>query len=249
MAKTGQTVLSAAAFAVVIGSTAFAGSIEGTATYRERIAVMPDTTLYVELLDVSRADAPSVTLSSQRYALTGVPAPFTLTYDDALVQEGMRYSVRATIAQGDKMLMTTDQVYPVLTNGAGSQADLVLVQASGSVDQGAAMLENSKWTAVGIYGDLVNAERQPQIEFAEGGAFGGTGGCNRFSGQAEISGAMIDFPDNMAATLMACPPALEEVEKQFFDALQKVQTYAVAGDSLVFLDGAGEPVLKFVRTP
>ncbi|NKW78397.1 hypothetical protein HGD90_03070, partial [Rhodobacteraceae bacterium R_SAG7] len=39
--------------------------IEITAGYRERIALPPDAILEVELLDVSRADAPSIRLSSQ----------------------------------------------------------------------------------------------------------------------------------------------------------------------------------------
>ncbi|WP_254442587.1 YbaY family lipoprotein [Ruegeria arenilitoris] len=246
MAKTGRIALLSMMASATIFNGALAGTIEGTATYRERIAVRPGTTLFVELQDVSRADAPSVTLAAQRYALTGVPAPFELNYDDALIDDRMQYVVRATMYQGDKLLMTTDQAYPVITNGAGNSADLVLVQAAG---QGLASLENSKWTAVGLNGDVLNAERQPQIEFAEGGTFGGTGGCNRFSGQVEISGNSINFPDNMAATLMACPPSIEEVEKQFFDALQKVTTYAVSGNSLVFLDEAGEPVVNFVRTP
>ena len=246
MARTGILALMAASIAVVAAGVASAGKIEGTATYRERIAVTPGTTLFVELQDVSRADAPSVTLAAQRYALTGVPAPFELTYDDALIDDRMQYVLRASIFQGDKMLMTTDQAYPVLTGGTDGATDLVLVQATG---QEAATLENSKWTAIGIDAEVLSAERPPQIEFTQDGSFGGTGGCNRFSGQAEISGNAIDFPDNMAATLMACPPELEEVERQFFDALQRVTTYAVAGDSLVFLDDAGEPVLKFVRTP
>ncbi len=246
MAKTGQTAILAAMVLTTIGGWALAGTIDGTATYRERIAVRPGATLFVELQDVSRADAPSVTLAAQRYALTGVLAPFELTYDDALIDDRMQYVVCASMYQGDDLLMTTDQAYPVLTNGAGNSTDLVLVQAG---DQGLAALENSKWTAIGLNGDVLNAERPPQIEFTTGGAFGGTGGCNRFSGQAEISGNSIDFPDNMAATLMACPPPSEEIEKQFFEALQKVTTHAVAGNGLVFLDAAGEPVLKFVRTP
>ena len=113
--------------------------------------------------------------------------------------------------------------------------------------QGAAVLENTKWSAIGIDADTLNTDKRPEIGFETEGAFGGSGGCNRFMGQAVISGNMIDFPDNIAATLMACPPELEQVERQFFDALQTVATYAVAGDSLVMLDTAGEPVLKFVR--
>ena len=109
-------------------------------------------------------------------------------------------------------------------------------------------LDNTKWTAIGINGGVLSAEKHPELAFETGGGFGGSGGCNRFTGQAEMSGNSLSFPDNMAATLMACPPAMEKVEDQFLDALQRVTTYAVAGDSLVLLDASGEPVLKFMRS-
>ncbi len=244
MSRSKMTLMGATLMSVAMAGVSVAGTIEGTASYRERIAVLPETTLYVELQDVSLADAPSVTLASKRYALTGIPAPFELSYDDALIKENMSYVVRATIFNGDKMLMTTDTAYPVLTRGGGNSVDLVLVQASSPQP---VELENTKWSAIGIDGETIETDRRPEIEFAEGGAFGGSGGCNRFSGQADISGDMLTFPDNMAATLMACPPPMEDMEKQFFGALQRVASFAVAGDSLVFLDAAGAPVLKFVR--
>ncbi len=243
--KLGQAIVAIAVVLTLLGSQSSAGSVTGTATYRERIAVPQDATLFVELQDISRADAPAVTLASQRYALTGAPTEFELSFDNALIKDGMTYAVRGSIYSGDQLLFTTDTVHPVLTNGAGDETDLVLVQVSG---QGAAKLENTNWTVIGINGAVVDAERPPQISFTQNGSFNGFGGCNRYMGQAELSGDTIAFPDNMAATLMACPPAMEEVEDQFFAALQGVTTYAVAGDSLVLLDAAGEPVLKFIRT-
>ena len=226
---------------------AFAGAsnlVTGSVTYRERIAVPPDATLLVQLQDVSRADAPSVTLSSKRYALTGVPAQFELSYDDALIRDGMRYVVRGSIFQGDKLLFTTDTAYPVLTNGGGSSTDLVLVQAQ---PQGVATLENTKWMATGLNGKPFETEKRPELVFAEGGAFSGSSGCNRFTGQAEITGSQIDFPDNMAATLMACPPPLDEIEREFLKALSVVTAYAFKGDTLVLLDSAGQAVIQFAR--
>ncbi|WP_170558747.1 YbaY family lipoprotein [Ruegeria atlantica] len=244
MLKTGYTALTVAATSAMLSSAAIGGTIEGTAAYRERIAVPPDATLYVQLQDVSRADAPSVTLSAKRYALTGVPAQFELIYDDALIQEGMRYVVRGSIFQGDKLLFTTDTAYPVLTNGAGNATDLMLVKVQ---PPGAEMLENTNWTATGLNGAALETERRPALSFANDGAFSGSGGCNRFSGQAQIAGNTIEFPDNMAATLMACPPPLDEVERQFFKALQGVTAYAFKGDTLVLLDSAGQSVVQFAR--
>ncbi|NVO54493.1 YbaY family lipoprotein [Rhodobacteraceae bacterium B1Z28] len=246
MLGTGKALLASTVIWTALSGASFAGTVEGSATYRERIAVPPDATLFVELQDVSLADAPAVTLAAQRYVVSGVPAQFKLTFDDALIQDRHRYVVRASISQGQKLLFTTDTAYPVLTDGAGNSADLVLVQAQTQV-QGTAMLENTQWTAAVLNGAPIETEKHPEISFAQDGAFAGTGGCNRFSGQAEISGNRIEFPDNMAATLMACPPPLDEVERQFLKALQSVTTFAVQGDALALLDATGEPVIKLVR--
>lgn len=244
MLETGRAFWATGALVATLGSAALAGTVEGSATYRERIAIPPEASLFVELQDVSRADAPALTLAAQRYALNAVPARYELTYDDTLIQDGHRYVVRASIAQGHKLLFTTDTTYPVITDGTGNSADLMLVQVQA---QGATMLENTQWTAATLNGAPIETDRRPELDLAEGGAFSGTGGCNRFSGQAEISGNQIEFPDNMAATLMACPPPLDEVERGFFQAMQSVTSFALQGDALAFLDAAGEPVIKLVR--
>ncbi|MEM9127251.1 MAG: YbaY family lipoprotein, partial [Pseudomonadota bacterium] len=88
MPAIGHAILIVGTFSAVLGGAAIAGTIEGSATYRERIAVPPNATLFVELQDVSLADAPAVTLAAQRYALDGVPAQFELTFDDALISDG-----------------------------------------------------------------------------------------------------------------------------------------------------------------
>ncbi|WP_299079626.1 YbaY family lipoprotein [uncultured Ruegeria sp.] len=242
MLGTCHSILASVAILATLASATFAGTVEGSATYRERIAVPPDATLFVELQDVSMADAPALTLSAQRYAIGGVPVGFELTYDDTLIQDNHSYVVRASITQGQNLLFTTDTAYPVLTNGAANSADLILVQA-----QQDAVLENTDWTAVLLDGAPIETDRRPELSFVSGGAFSGSGGCNRFSGTAEISGNRIEFPENMAATLMACPSPLDEVERQFFKGLQRVTTYAAQGNALALLDANGEPVVEFSR--
>ncbi|WP_050602916.1 YbaY family lipoprotein [Ruegeria sp. 6PALISEP08] len=244
MLTIGRSTFAGAAFATLISNVAIAGTVAGNATYRERIAVPPDATLFVELQDISLADAPAVTLAAQRYALTGVPAQFELTYDDALIKDGYRYAVRASVMQGQKLLFTTDTNYPVLTNGAENTADLLMVQVQ---HQDAAMLENTEWVASGLNGAPIETEKRPELAFGQSGTFSGSGGCNRFSGQAEISANRIEFPDNMAATLMACPPPMDEVERQFLKAMQSVTTFAMQGNALALLDADGEPVIKLTR--
>ena len=54
------------------------------------------------------------------------PFRFEIAYDDALVQPRRRYVVRATVSHRDRLLFTTDRVYPVL-DGRATPLQLLLV--------------------------------------------------------------------------------------------------------------------------
>jgi uncharacterized lipoprotein YbaY/heat shock protein HslJ len=113
-------------------SPAWAGSLEGTATYRERIALPPDAVFEAVLQDVSRADAPAAELGRATIDPAGQPPfRFQIAYDDAAVQLRRRYVVRATVRHQGRLLFTTDQVYPVLAGGAAAPLNLLLVSARG----------------------------------------------------------------------------------------------------------------------
>jgi len=119
-------------------SMASAGSLHGTATYRERMALPADAVFEAQLQDVSRADAPATVLARARLEPAGSPPfRFEIAYDDAAVQAGRRYVVRATVRQGDRLLFTTDRVYPVL-DGRNAPLDLLLVSARGGRPPGSA---------------------------------------------------------------------------------------------------------------
>jgi uncharacterized lipoprotein YbaY/heat shock protein HslJ len=116
--------------------------ITGSITYRERIALSPQTLVEVELRDVSRADAPARVLARQRISGAGqVPLRFGLEYDPDEIDERMSYALSARISQGGQLLFISDTHTPVLTRGAGTQADLVLVRVvkndSAAADDGA----------------------------------------------------------------------------------------------------------------
>jgi uncharacterized lipoprotein YbaY len=102
-------------------------AVTGTLTYRERIALPPDATATVVLADVSRADAPAITLAEQTISPAGqVPISFRLEYDPAAIDPRNRYVVRGTITAGGQLLFTTAQAYPVITQGAPSDVEVVL---------------------------------------------------------------------------------------------------------------------------
>lgn len=115
--RTARLLFSLSAAWLVCG-TAWAGTLPGTAMYRERIALPPAAVFEVELQDVSKADAPALVLGRARLDPAGSsPFRFEIAYDDSAVQAGHRYTVRANIKLHEKLLFTTDRHYPVLNGG------------------------------------------------------------------------------------------------------------------------------------
>ena len=105
-----------------------AGSLAGTATYRERRALPPDAVFEAVLIDAAIADAPARELGRVRLQPAGQPPfRFSIPYRDRDVTPGGRYTVRATVRQGDRLLFTTDTFTPVLTGGPSQPLNLLLV--------------------------------------------------------------------------------------------------------------------------
>lgn len=106
-------------------------TITGTATYRERVALPPGAVLEVSVRDVSLMDAPSVVMASLQRPIASVPQSFSLAIERQRLDPRARYSVHASIRSADqRLLFITDQSYPVINHGGGTQADLVLVSAT-----------------------------------------------------------------------------------------------------------------------
>lgn len=123
------TVPALAALAWAACAPAWSGTVQGTAHYRERIALPPDAVFEAVLQDVSRADAPAEELGRARLAPAGQPPfRFEIAYEDAALRPGRRYAVRASVSQGGRLLFTTDRTYPVL-DGRGAPLKLLLVSA------------------------------------------------------------------------------------------------------------------------
>lgn len=222
-----------------------AGSVTGSAGYRERIALPAGAVLQVELRDISRQDVAAPVLSARRYAMTGVPMSFALDYDDALIDPAMRYAVSARIVQDERLLFVTDTEVPVLTGEAGDRVDLMLVRVAGD----APGLVGRNWALREIAGAPVDGPGAPGIAFEASGRFFGRGGCNSFQGEAEIGAGRISFPDNIGMTMMACSQEAEALDRRFLEALAQVAGYVLEGDRLSLNDTAGNSVLGFVALP
>jgi uncharacterized lipoprotein YbaY len=116
---------------LIVQAAPEAAQVKGTATYRERIALTPDAVFEATLLDLSKADAPAVVVGSVRIEKPGqVPIRFEIPYDSAHVDQSHSYAVRSRILVGQRLLFTTDQVYPVLTRGHGNDVQTLRMVAA-----------------------------------------------------------------------------------------------------------------------
>ena len=104
-------------------------TVTGTVTYRERIALSPGAVVEVKLSDVSRADAPAVTIGEQIIDNPGqVPIAFEIEYDPEEIDERFTYAVQVRIIEGDKLAFINDTVYNVITRDNPAHVDMVLVK-------------------------------------------------------------------------------------------------------------------------
>ena len=218
-------------------------TLAGTVTYRPRIALPPDAVLSVKLLDVSRADAPSITLAEQRIETDGgqVPLPFSLDYDSGDVQPRSRYVVHAEIFDASGILLwTTDTAYPVLTNGAPQDDIEVEVVQVTEADQANALVGRT-WRLAEIRessGVTLSYEGEAPftVSFGADGRYNGRADCNRYGGAFEAGPSGSLRLSQGLSTLAACPGP--SVSEDFFEVLNDVDRYALA-DGRLTLSGPG----------
>lgn len=94
------------------------------------MALPPDAELIVRLQDTSRADAAARVIAEQRIRLQDKqpPVPFRLPVEPSRIDPRAQYTVSARVESGGRLLFINDTAYPVLTRGANSRVDLVLVR-------------------------------------------------------------------------------------------------------------------------
>ena len=82
------------------------------------------------------------------------------------------------------------------------------------------------WVAQNIAGAPVTRDTQITLQLGADGRASGRAGCNDYTGPYTLSGDALSF-GLMAATKMACAPAVMDHEQRYFDTLAKVKRYAV----------------------
>lgn len=107
-------------------------TLEGRATYLERIAPPPGARLSVQLVDAQLADTPAAVVASQEFTdLPGPPYAFALTYDPAKLRPNGRYGLHAGLRDAEgRLWFVTDTRVPV-TLGATVPVEFRMVRAGG----------------------------------------------------------------------------------------------------------------------
>lgn len=105
--------------------------VTGSVTYLQRIALPANAIVSVQLVNVSRQDAPAVVLAEQSGPTNGQnpPYPFTLQYDPLQIVANNTYAVQARITIDGQLRFISTQAYPVITQGRPTTNIEVVVDA------------------------------------------------------------------------------------------------------------------------
>jgi len=108
-------------------------NVTGTITYSEEIALPAGgVVVTVKIEDVSRADAPAVTIGQQVLENPGqVPIPFEVEYNPADIDERYVYALRVRIEVNGKLWFINTSRYAVITRGNPTNNIEVTVQKQG----------------------------------------------------------------------------------------------------------------------
>ncbi len=218
--------------------------ITGTITYRERMALPPNAAIDVRLEDVSQQDAPAKLMGENIFAAAGkqVPIPFQLSYNPADINPAHSYSLRANISVNGQMTFTSTTAYPVLTNGAPSQVNIVLQKAPAPppASPSGKKLLGTRWLLTQLNGKPAIPGMGDKVAYLvlhhEQYRVSGSGGCNTLAGSYVLEQSALQITPG-ASTMMACSPEVMQQEQNFIQALGTTTTYHIQGTTLELLNG------------
>lgn len=220
-------------------------TILGTVSYRERIALPPHAILEVSLIDVSMVDAPTGIIAVTRIRTRRrMPIPYRLRFDDKHVRRGRSYALEARILVDGKLWFITARRQPV-TRGP-VQPDMLVQRTAAQTSE--ASTPSGRWLAELIRNGGVIDNLQSTIEIARDGTITGNGGCNGFSGKAIITAGEIKCGP-LAATKMACAPAVMDQETRLLGALADARRWMIdeKRGKLILFDGGNREILLLAR--
>lgn len=107
-------------------------------------------------------------------------------------------------------------------------------------------LIGSEWLAEDIDNRGVLDRLQSRLSFSTADQVSGFGGCNQFSGKAELDGSKVSFGP-LGATRKMCDPSVMDQEDRFMKALARVRSARSENGLLYLMDEAGTAILRFSK--
>ncbi len=107
---------------------AFQAAVLGTVTAAQEAQLPKGATALIRLDDVSRADAPAVTINQvELQGMAGFPFPFAVTYNPAQIDPRMDYAILVRINDGDgNLAFINTQAYIVITKDHPSVVEVMV---------------------------------------------------------------------------------------------------------------------------
>jgi heat shock protein HslJ/membrane-bound inhibitor of C-type lysozyme len=108
-------------------------------------------------------------------------------------------------------------------------------------------LEGTVWQVEDIDGGGIVDRSMITLDFSEPRRIAGSTGCNRYFGDATVTGAVLSL-GRMGSTMRACAPALMNQEQRFLNALNDAARFAIDNDTwLVVYDAEGLERLRAIE--
>jgi copper homeostasis protein (lipoprotein) len=128
--------LVALALGTACGTALAAGkeAVDGTASFAGAVEMPPGAVFEATLEDVSRMDAAADVIAATRVENAGSPPyHFRLEFDATRIIPSRRYVVRARVTLSGRLLFTSTEAYPVITNSSPTQVEIALRQVGGAM--------------------------------------------------------------------------------------------------------------------
>ncbi len=135
MRKIGLIIFIILATIIIAGCTS-TSTVTGIITYREKVELPKEgVVVIIKVEDVSKADAPAVTIGEQIIENLGNQdsIPFEIEYNPNDIDERFTYTMRVRIEVDGKLWYTNTSRYAVITQGNPSSGIVVVVDKQGEI--------------------------------------------------------------------------------------------------------------------
>ncbi len=145
--------------------------------------------------------------------------------------------------------LATSLALPVNAAPLPAPKNAPLVQLTASKAKHTKGLAGTAWILVSLQGQQAPSDKSLDLSFSSGNA-AGTDGCNRLAGGFKENADRTIAIGPFASTMMAClDPNAGKFAKSYTDALKKVGSYYVLGNSLHLLSADGSDIAIYTKQP